>query len=325
MTKLLRAAALSALAALGAYAHTATAAYPDKPIKIIVPQSPGGATDAIGRLVANELSRELQASVVVENKEGAAGVIGTQGVARSAPDGYTLLMAGNTLFTTQPILRKNLPYDPLKDFDPVAQLVAGSHVMVVKPDSPFNSVGDVVRAAAAKPGKMSYGSGGAGQTVHLSAELFLLQANIKMLHVPYRGAPLALNGLLGGDVDLIFDTTPSAAPRIRSGQVKALAQTSKTRSPDLPNVPTMAEQGFPNYEVLWWTALYAPKGTPPEVLATLEQATRKVLASDAVKKKLADLGMSADFTSGSEVGKHIVRDTAEWAETIKKAGITLEP
>ncbi|MDB5886760.1 MAG: tripartite tricarboxylate transporter substrate binding protein [Polaromonas sp.] len=312
------------LAMLLAAPQTVWAKYPEKPVKVIVPQSPGGATDAVGRLIADGLAKELGATFFVENKEGAAGVIGAQAGARSAPDGYTLLVAGNTLFTTQQTLRKNLPYDPVMDFDPVARLVAGSHIMIVRPTSPLQNVKDVLKAAAAKPGAMTYASGGAGTTIHLSAELFQVQSGVKLLHVPYRGSATAMTGLLAGDIDLMFDTTPSALPRIKSGQVRALGLTSAARRGDLPNVPTVAEQGLPNYEVLFWVGLYAPKGTPADVLKTLEQATGRVIASAPVQKRLAELGISASFASGADVSHQIMRETAEWADVIKKAGVTLK-
>jgi len=300
------------------------AAYPEKPIRLIVPFTAGGATDVAGRLLADELGKKLGGSVFVENREGAAGVIGVQAVARSPADGNTLVIAGNSLFTSHKTLYPNLPYDPLKDFEPVARISAGSHIIVVKPNSPLRDVKDLIKTAMAKPNGITYGSGGKGTSVHLAAELFQVQSNVKLMHVPYRGTSLAVNGLLASDTDLMFDTTASAFPRIKSGQLRALGITSLTRSPDLPNVPTVAEQGLPKYEALFWLGLYAPKGTPPEILRTLELAVREVLAQDNVKSKLGDLGMSTYFADRNELARQVARETLEWADVIKRSGLVME-
>jgi len=300
------------------------AAYPEKPIRLIVPFTAGGATDVAGRLLADELGKKLGGSVFVENREGAAGVIGVQAVARSPADGNTLVIAGNSLFTSHKTLYPNLPYDPLKDFEPVARISAGSHIIVVKPNSPLRDVKDLIKTAMAKPNGITYGSGGKGTSVHLAAELFHVQSNVKLMHVPYRGTSLAVNGLLASDTDLMFDTTASAFPRIKSGQLRALGITSLTRSPDLPNVPTVAEQGLPKYEALFWLGLYAPKGTPPEILRTLELAVREVLAQDNVKSKLGDLGMSPYFADRNELARQVARETLEWADVIKRSGLVME-
>lgn len=302
----------------------AWAVYPDKPIRLIVPFTAGGATDLAGRLLADELGKKLGGSVFVENREGAAGVIGVQAVARSPADGNTLVIAGNSLFTSHKTLYPNLPYDPLKDFEPVARISAGSHIIVVKPTSPLRDVKDLIKAAMVKPGGITYGSGGKGTSVHLAAELFQVQSNVKLMHVPYRGTSLAVNGLLAGDTDLMFDTTASAFPRIKSGQLRPLGITSVARSPDLPNVPSVAEQGMPKYEALFWLGLYAPKGTSPDILRTLELAVRDVLALDNVKSKLADLGMTPYFADRTELARQVARETVEWADVIKKSGVVME-
>ena len=306
------------------FTNAAYAKYPEKTIKIIVPFTAGGATDIAGRLLAEELSKALNNPVIVENREGAAGVIGVQATTKAAPDGYTLLIAGNTLMTSHKTLYKNLPYDSLRDLETVSRISAGSHIIVVKANSNIKDMKDLLRLASAKPGGMTYGSGGSGTSVHLAAEMFQVQAGIKLLHVPYRGTSLAVNGLMSGDTDLMFDTTPSSFPKIKSGQFRSLGITSLNRSPDLPDVPSVAEQGLPNYEVLFWLGLYAPKGTPADVLQLLESSIQKILAQDNVKKKLADLGMSSFFASRADLTKQITKETAEWADVIKKAGVVLE-
>lgn len=310
--------------ALGLAPLAAWAKFPEKTIKIIVPFTAGGATDVAGRILADEMAKVLGGTAVVENRDGAAGVIGVQAAARSQPDGYTLIIAGNTLYTSHKILYPNLPYDPQKDFEPVARISAGSHIMIVKPGSQYKDAKDIIRAALAKPGLITYGSGGKGTSVHMAAELFQVQAGVKLLHVPYRGTSLAVTGLLAGDTDLMFDTTASAFPRIKSGQLRSLGITSAARSPDLADVPTVAEQGLPKYEALFWLGLYAPKGTPADVLRTLDNAAKQVLAQENVRKKFADLGMTPYYASGPDLGRQIARETLEWADVIKKAGITFE-
>lgn len=300
------------------------AGFPEKPIRIIVPFTAGGATDVAGRVLAEELGKKLGGSAFVENRDGAAGVIGVQVAAKAPADGYTLIIAGNSLYTSHKTLYPNLPYDPQKDFDPVARISAGSHIIVVKPGSPFKDAKDLIRAALAKPGAITYGSGGKGTSVHLAAELFQVQSGTKLMHVPYRGTSLAVTGLLAGDTDLMFDTTASAFPRIKAGQLRALGITSAARSPDLADVPTVAEQGLPKYEALFWLGLYAPRGTPPEVLRTLDNAARQVLAQENVRKKLADLGMTPYYADRAQLARQIAQETTEWADVIRKAGVTFE-
>ena len=323
-----RLAAMARTLAIGASAWLSFAGhaadYPDRPIKIIVPFTAGGATDIAGRVLAEELGKALGGSAVVDNREGAAGVIGVQAAMRAPADGYTFVITGNTLMTSHKILYKNLPYDPLKHFDPVVRVSAGSHIMVVKPTSPYKDVKDLLAAARAKPGSITYGSGGNGTSVHLAAEMFQAMSGAKLMHVPYRGTSLAVTGLLAGDTDLMFDTTASAFPRIKAGQIRPLGITAAKRSPDLPDVPTVAEQGLPNYEALFWLGLYAPKGTPPEILHRVEDATRKILANEQVRKRLVDVGMTPYFATGADLGKQITRETAEWADIIGKAGLKLE-
>jgi tripartite-type tricarboxylate transporter receptor subunit TctC len=302
----------------------AWARFPEKPIKLIVPFTAGGATDVVGRILADEMSKALGGSVFVENRDGAAGVIGVQATAKAPPDGSTIIIANNSLFTSHKTLYPNLPYDPQKDFEPVSRVSSGSHIIIVKPNSRFRDVKELLHAAAAEPGRVTYGSGGKGTSVHLAAELFQVQSGVKLMHVPYRGTSLAVTGLLAGDTDLMFDTTASAFPRIKSGQVRALGITSATRAADLPNVPTVAEQGLPKYEALFWLGLYAPKGTPPDVLHTLDQAVKTVLAQDAVRKRLADVGMAPYYASGPELARQVASETVLWADVIKKAGVVFE-
>lgn len=310
--------------ALALGTSAAWARFPEKAIKLIVPFTAGGATDVVGRILADELGKMLGGSAFVENRDGAAGVIGVQALSKAPPDGYTLIIAGNSLFTSHKTLYPNLPYDPQKDFEPVARVSSGSHIIIVKPNSPYREVKELLRVAAAKPGAITYGSGGKGTSVHLAAEMFQVQSGVKLLHVPYRGTSLAVTGLLAGDTDLMFDTTASAFPRIKSGQVRALGITAAKRAADLPDVPTVAEQGLPKYEVLFWLGLYAPKGTPPDVLRSLDQAVKTILAQEHVRKRLADVGMAPYYAAGPELARQITTEIIEWADVIKKAGVTFE-
>lgn len=314
----------AAIAWTSATGQAWAANFPERTIKLIVPFTAGGATDIVARVMAEEFGKELGGTMIVENREGAAGVIGVQAAMRSAPDGYTLLISGNTLMTSHKTLYKNLPYDPLKDFDPVARIAAGSHILVVKADSPYKNIKDFLAAARAKPESITYGSGGNGTSVHLSGEMFQVMSGVKLMHVPYRGTSLAVTGMLGGDIESMFDTTSSAKPRIKSGQIRALGITSAKRSPELPDVPTIAEQGLPNYEVLFWLGLYAPKGTPADVLRRIEDAARKIIATERVKKRFEDVGVVPYFASGADLSKQIAKETAEWADVINKVGLKLE-
>jgi len=317
---------LLALALLAPAARTLAAdvSYPSKPVRLIIPFSPGGATDVAGRLLADGLAAVLGTAVVVENRDGAAGVIGMRAAAQSPADGYTIAIAGNSLLTSHRILYPNLPYEPTRDFVPIARLVAGAHVLVVKPSSPFKNVQDLVRAAKERPNLITYGSGGKGTTVHLAAELFQVQTGTKLLHVPYRGTSLALNGLLSDDTDLLFDTTPSASPRIKAGQLRALGIGALTRDPNLPDVPTIAEQGLPEYEALFWLGLYAPAGTSEQVQQKLENAVRHVLDDGAFERKLSELGLITYYATGKNLADQIVRETNEWEAVIRTAGVTME-
>ena len=303
------------------FTNAASAKYPEKTIKIIVPFTAGGATDIAGRLLAEELSKAFNNPVVVENREGAAGVIGVQATTKAAADGYTLLIAGNTLMTSHKTLYKNLPYDSLRDLETVSRISAGSHIIVVKANSNIKDMKDLLRLARAKPGGISYGSGGSGTSVHLAAEMFQVQAGVKLLHVPYRGTSLAVTGLMSGDTDLMFDTTPSAFPKIKSGQLRSFGITSSNRAPDLPDVPTVAEaMGLPDFELVGWFGLLAPSRTPPEVVARLHAETLKALKDPAVIEVIQAAGGSVGGGSSAQFEARIRRDAERLTEVIQLSG-----
>src|SRR5258705_4343944 len=258
--------ALAAWALLSALPVTdAFAAYPEKTIKIVVPFAPGGGTDVVARTLAQEMAKELGASVIIENKPGAGTIIGTQSVAASAPDGYTLLM-GTFANAVNPSLQAKLPYDAHGDFAAVALVARSVNLVVVNPASPIKSIADLVAAAKAEPEKLSYGTYGTGTSAHLAGELFKHMAKVNLTTVPYKGAAPAITDLLGGQIQVMFTTVASAASLVEAGQLRALAVTSAQRSPAFPNVPTVAEAGVPGYAAESWYGLFAPARTPPDII-----------------------------------------------------------
>ncbi len=275
----------SLLALLSVTAVQAAApAYPSKPIKLIIPFSPGGATDVIGRTIAQELSKPLGQSIVVENKEGAGGVIGASSVARSSPDGYTLLLSSLSTFG---LGSSQVPYDPIHDLEPVGLIAYVSNVLVAPPSFPANSVQELIAIAKNKPGQITYGTGGAGTSVDLSALLFNRLAGVETERIAYRGSSPALIDLMAGRIDIMFDNMPSAMPFVAQGKLKALAVTAGAKSSLYPNIPTMREAGVSNYELTAWYGISAPAGTPPGVIATINEAIQKAASSPELREQLA--------------------------------------
>ena len=265
---------LFALAALACSLAPVSAAYPDRVIKMVVPFAPGGGTDVVARTLAQELAKELGASVIIENKPGAGTILGTQTVAASAPDGYTLLM-GTFANAVNPSLYAKLPYDAHKDFAAVALLARSFNIVVVNPASPIKSIADLIAAAKAAPGKLSYGTYGTGTSAHLAGELFKHMAGVNLTTVPYRGAAPAITDLMGGQIDVIFTTVASAASLVEAGQLRAIAVTSAERSPAFPQLPTVSEAGVPGYAAEAWYGLYAPAKTPPEIIDRISTGRRQ--------------------------------------------------
>src|ERR1700744_3291748 len=275
--------ALAALAWLSMPYDRAQAGYPDRVIKIVVPFAPGGGTDLVARTLAQEMAKDLGVNVIVENKPGAGTIIGTQAVAVSDPDGYTLLM-GTFANAVNPSLNAKLPYDPHKDFVPVALIARSFNVVVVNPRSSIRSIADLIAAARANPGKLSYGTFGIGTSAHLAGELFKDMAKVDLTTVPYKGAAPAITDLIGGQIDVMFTTVASAAALIESGQLRAIAVTSAERSPAFPKIPTVAEAGVPGYAAESWYGLFAPSGTPPEVIDRLNRSAAAAVQSEAFKR-----------------------------------------
>ncbi|MBN9474001.1 MAG: ABC transporter substrate-binding protein [Bordetella sp. SCN 67-23] len=275
--------------ALPGYAHAADK-YPSKPVRIIVPYVAGGAADITTRVIAQKLSDRLGASFVVENKPGANGMIGTDFVAKAKPDGYTLLADASGPLVVNPSLYEKVPYDPVKDLVPVSQLTSYQYALVVPAASPLRSLDDLVRAARAQPGKLSYGSAGIGAGGHLAGELLALMSKTELTHVPYKGNAQALADILGGQLSFTFDTIVTAVPHLRGGKLRAFAVSGPTRSPALPDVPTMEELGYKGFHITQFQGMLAPAGTDPAIVKTLNDAVGAAMREPDVVKRLAEEG-----------------------------------
>jgi tripartite-type tricarboxylate transporter receptor subunit TctC len=295
--------------------------YPVKPVRMVVPFPPGGGTDVVSRLVAQQLTQGLTQQVVIDNRAGAAGRIGAEYVAHAAPDGYTLLMATTTVIITAPALFPKLPYDALKDFAPVAPVASGTYVLVVHPSVPARSVKELIALARSRPGQLNFASSGPGDTNHLSGELFQIQADIRMTHVPYKGAAPGTLSVVMGETDLMFSNIVPAIPPVKSGQLRALGITSLKRSPMLPGVATIAESGLPGFEVQTLYAILAPAETPYAIVQRLNAEIIKALRVPQVKQRLEADGSQVIVSAPEELGKLMVSEIAKWTKVIRHAGI----
>jgi tripartite-type tricarboxylate transporter receptor subunit TctC len=317
MTRVLM-AALGLLVADGAWAQ---GGYPNRPIAMVVGFAPGGGTDTAARIIAKRLSENMGQSVVVENKPGAGGNIATDLVAKAAPDGYTILLASVGSLTVAPHIVANLPYDPRRDLAPITMAVIFANVLVVHPSVPANTLAEFVQLAREKPGTVTYGSSGIGGAGHLAGEMLRSMAKVDIVHVPYRGGGPAVRGLLGGEISAVFATPASAGGQIKAGRVRALATTSTQRSSYLPDVPTIAESGYPGYEATNWYCYVAPAKTPKEILDRLHAELVKTLNAADVREQLHHHGMESQPGSSEELAKYIDREYATWGRIVKEAGI----
>jgi tripartite-type tricarboxylate transporter receptor subunit TctC len=313
-------AACAGLASLAASAQS----YPSKPITMIVPSAPAGSTDIMARLIGEQLARAMGQPVVIDNKPGASGNIGTEAVARAAPDGYTLLMQYSGYHVGNPALFPQIRWSPTKDFAPVAMVMRAPHVIAVSGALPVNSVKDLLDYGKKKNGGLFFASSGNGSIQHIAGELLSRQIKQPMTHVPYKGAGPAINDLIGGNVDLFITTPPSVIGHFAGGKIKALAYTGPKRHPSMPNVPTSAEAGLPGYEVESWFAVFAPAKTPPDVVAKLTAEIRKIVESDAFRKKVDDQGAFATYMDPVTLGKFVDQELGVWARVIKAADIRAE-
>jgi tripartite-type tricarboxylate transporter receptor subunit TctC len=300
----------------------ALAAYPDKAVTVIVPFPPGGSTDVIARTLAADLQKQLGQPFVVENRAGATGTIGATQVKRAAPDGYTLFVSSLGPFVIVPHLMKDLPYDPAKDFDLLMVAVQAPNVLVVPAASPYKSVADVIAALKKEPGKMSFATSGSGSSDHLTAELFWQQTGTKGLHVPYKGGAPAISDLMGGQVDASFQNINAIVSQVNGGKLRALAVTSNTRSPLMPQVPTLGEAGVTNVDVYSWQAVAGPKGLPADVSAKLHGALVKALADPALRAKLTDQGFEIVANTPAQFAKFQADEYARWKKVIADGNIT---
>jgi len=296
------------------------AAFPERIIKIIVPQAPGGGTDAIARVLAQEMAKDLGGTVMIENKAGAGTIVGTQAVVTSEPDGHTLLM-GTFASAVNSSLVAKLPYDVHRDLAPVALVARAFNIVVVNPKSPLKSVADLIAAAKAEPGKLSYGTYGTGTSAHLGGELFKSLAGVDMTAVPYKGSAPAITDLLGGQIQVMFTTVSSAAALIEAGQLRALAVTSAERSPAFPQLPTVAEAGVPGYVLENWYGLFAPSRTPPDIIDRLNRAAGKAFQSEAFRKIAANEGLVMVPARPEEFARYFGSEEARWRKLIHDAGI----
>lgn len=312
----------SVLAAIGLLPLRAHAAYPDRAIKIVVPYTPGGATDLIGRVVAQKLSVVLGQPVVVDNRAGAAGNLGAAAVAKESPDGYTLLLGALTSHSINSVLMASTAgFTMDKSFAPISIVGRVPLVVVVGPSVKATNLGELISAAKAKPGSLNYGSSGNGSPQHLAAELFKRQAGVSVTHIPYRGSTPALNDLMGGQVDVVFDTLPATQSFIKGGRLRALAITSAQRNPAIPEVPTATEAGLKGFEVSSMFGLLAPAATPKEVVERLSSAMKDIMAMQEVKDALAAQGAAAIYTSPDEAKTAIRDEVARWSKIIREANI----
>ena len=309
----------ASLAAAAAQAQT----WPSKPVRYVVPFPPAGATDITARIIADKISGPLGQSVVVENRPGAAGNVGSEFVAKSAPDGYTMLQV-TVAQSISATLYAKLNYDLEKDLAPAAMVALVPNVMIVNPSLPAKSVVEFIALAKAKPGKINFASSGSGTSIHMSAEMFKMLTGVDIVHVPYKGSGPALADLLGGQVDVMFDNLTSSIGHIRGGKLRALAVTTVTRYPELPDVPTMQEAGVAGYEATAWFGIMVPKGTPREIAMRINGEVNKALAQVDVKEKLAQQGALARSWTPEEFGSFIHNEIVKWAKVVKASGAKVE-
>ena len=317
-----RTAAVLACAALATPAF-AQPAYPSKPVRIISIFAPGGGNDVICRLVAQQLTERLKQQVIVENRVGANGIVGTEAVARAAPDGYTftLIPSGHTVNAS---MYKKLPFDSLKDFTPITLAGSGPLVLAVHPSLPLKNVRDLIALAKSRPGQLTYVSSGIGASGHLAGALFDTMTGTKMEHIPYKGMSLAVSDLMGGQVSMTFGTSLSVIPHVRTGRLRALAVTGAQRSPALPGLPTIAESGVPGYEAGLWYGFVGPARMPPEIVQRLNAEIVAILAQPDTREKLASQGLDARSSTPEEFARIIASDIVRWAAVVQKLGLQAE-
>lgn len=316
-------ATLGSLALAAASSASLAQGYPERPVKLVVPYAPGGSADIVARLVADEWGKALGKSLFIENKAGAGGNLGVDAVAKSPADGYTIGLQTVSL-AINPALTAKMPYDTLKDLAPIGMVAASQHVLVVNNALPVKDVKELVALAKSGPGKLTYGSAGGGSTFHMSAELFKAMAGVSIVHIPYRGGGPALTDTIAGQVDLSFPVLSAAQGHVQSGKLRALGVTGSKRSPLMPNVPTIAEAGVPDYAFETWFMVFAPAGTPKAAIDKLNQSLASVLQSNAVKERMGKEGFEPLVSTPAEAAARLQGEMPRWARLIKERGITAQ-
>jgi tripartite-type tricarboxylate transporter receptor subunit TctC len=309
----------------GAVAPVVRAAeYPLRPIRVIVPFPAGGNADILARIMAQKMSEAWKQTVVVDNRAGAAGIIGAEAVAKSAPDGYTLLMGTTGTQTTNPAVYSKLPYDSLRDFAPVSNFADSPFLLVAHPSLPVRTVKEVIALAKARPGQLHYASFGPGSSAHLVGEMLRSTARIEIVHVAYKGGPPALADLIGGHIEMMFNLLPIVVPHVKSGRLRAIAVTASKRAPALPDVPTFAEAGIPDFEAGSWYGVLAPAGTPKEIIARLSSEISRILLLADVRQRLAAEGAEPIGNTPEQFAEQIRRDLARWAKIARDARVRVQ-
>jgi tripartite-type tricarboxylate transporter receptor subunit TctC len=320
----IKAGLILAVLAAGLPCNAAPRDYPSRAIRVIVPFPPGGSTDILARTVFQQLGKEWGQSIIIDNRPGASGMIGTQLGARAAPDGYTLLMGSGGPLTISPSLYDKLAYDPVKDFVPVTVIATVPNVIVVNPALPVHSIKELIALAKSEPGKLTFASTGNASPGKLAARLFKTMTGTDMLHVPYKGSAPSVSAVLGGEVAVNFTTTPPVVQLVKSGKLRALAVTSAVRAPDMPDVPTLAESGLPGYEATSWFGIVAPRGTPEAIVKKLHADLVRTINSPLVHKQIVEIGAIPLANTPQQMEKMILDDMAKWAEVVKEAHIRLD-
>ncbi|MDO8596097.1 MAG: tripartite tricarboxylate transporter substrate binding protein [Sulfuricaulis sp.] len=316
--------AVASLTLNGAHAQDPAAGYPRKAVRVIVPAAPGGGADIIARLIGQQLGKSLGQTFLVDNRPGAANIVGTEIVAKAQPDGYTLIVNTAGPMSINPLIYAKLPYDAMKDFAPITNVADTAFVLVVNPAVAAKSVADLIALAKAKPGQLAYASWGRGSANHLGTELFMMVTQVKLLHVPYKGSGAAMPDVIAGNVPIFFDTIASAVPQIRAGRLRPLGVSSPKRSPAIPDVPTIAESGLDGFEAGSWFGFFAPAKTPREIVTKLHGEIVKAMKPREVQERLATLGLDPVGNTPAQFGEQIRRDLAKWGKVVQAAGIKPE-
>jgi tripartite-type tricarboxylate transporter receptor subunit TctC len=302
----------------------ASAQYPTKAIRVIVPSAPGSGPDIMARTIAQKLGEALSQPVIVEARPGAGGIIGSEAAAKASPDGYTLIMGNAGSHSVNPSLYRKLPYDPLKDFSPVTLVSTAPNILIVHPSLPVKSAKDLISLAKARPGDLTFGSGGNGSTAHLSGEMFRTLAGINLVHVPFKGAPAAVLGVITGEISMAILNLPPALPHVKSGRLKALGVSTPKRSAAVPDLPTIAESGLAGYSATAWYGVLAPTGTPREIILKLNAEIIKILRTDEIKKRILSDGGEVVGSTPEEFTAVMKSDIAKWAKVVQASGARVD-